>query len=146
MKPRILLAGSAAVLVPCIQGVRADLTLSANLSFVEQGGTIDAGNLGTAGTAFARDLIGNGAFAPTHTIPNVNNGSFGNGSSWIGDTPDSYVGIGFGSLQTIASFAFGRDNTGAFGDRDAGTTPSNSPPTPIPPPTTPRPSGISSAR
>ena len=35
-------------------------------------------------TAFAKDLLGNGQYAPTHTIPNLNNGTYGNGSSWIG--------------------------------------------------------------
>ena len=102
-------------------GLRAELVLSPGLTFVMEGGVMDAGNIATTGTAFAKDLIAGGAYAPTHTIPNVNNGSFGNGSSWIGDSPGSYVGIGFASSQTIASFAFGRDNTNAFGDRSAGT-------------------------
>lgn len=121
MKPRYILASSAILLTPMVSRVHAGLTLSADLTFAEQGGTLGAGNLGTSGTAFAKDLLGNGGFAPTHTIPNVNNGTFGNASSWIGNSANSYVGVGFGVAQTIASFAFGRDNTGAFGDRAAGT-------------------------
>ena len=101
--------------------LRAELVLSPGLTFVMEGGVLDAGNIANTGTAFAKDLIAGGAFSPTHTIPNVNNGSFGNGSSWIGDSSGSYVGIGFASSQTIASFAFGRDNTNAFSDRSAGT-------------------------
>ncbi len=101
--------------------LRAELVLSPGLTFVMEGGVLDAGNIANTGTAFAKDLIGGGAYAPTHTIPNVNNGSYGNGSSWIGDSAGSYVGIGFSSSQTIASFAFGRDNTNALLDRSAGT-------------------------
>jgi hypothetical protein len=109
------------LLIPLASAVHADLTLSPGMTFVEEGGALGAGNTGTTGTAFALDLIGNGAFAPTHTIPNVNNGTFGNGSSWIGDSPSSYVGVGFGAPVNIAGFAFGRDNTGAFNDRSAGS-------------------------
>lgn len=100
-----------------IAPVQADLTLSSGLTFVQEGGLLGAGNTGTSGTAFALDVL---PAAPTHTIPNVNNGTFGNASSWIGNSPNSYVGIGFGTAQTIAGFAFGRDNTGAFNDRSAG--------------------------
>ena len=109
------------IFIPLAGTVHADLTLSSGMTFAQEGGALGAGNLGTTGTAFALDLIGNGAFAPTHTIPNVNNGTFGNPSSWIGNSANSYVGVGFGSLQTIAGFAFGRDNTGGFVDRAAGT-------------------------
>lgn len=121
MKPRALIVTPVLLLAPLAATVHAGITLSADLTFAEQGGTIGAGNLGTSGTAFAKDLIAGGAFAPTHTIPNVNNGTFGNASSWIGDSAPSYVGVGFASIQNIASFAFGRDNTGAFGDRAAGS-------------------------
>ena len=121
MNSRALILTPILLLAPLAATLHAGITLSADLTLAEQGGTIGAGNVGTSGTAFAKDLIAGGAFAPTHTIANVNNGTFGNGSSWIGDSAPSYVGVGFGSTQSIASFAFGRDNTGAFGDRAAGT-------------------------
>jgi PEP-CTERM motif len=120
MKSRILITSCAALLASLATQVHAQLVLTGDLIFASEGGPIGAGNFGTSGTAFALDLIAGGAFAPTHTIANVNNGTFGNSSSWIGDSPNSYVGLGFGSLQTIASFAFGRDNLGQFGDRAVG--------------------------
>ena len=89
---------------------------------VQEGGEFDEDNLATAGTAFAFDLLGDGSFAPTHTIENVNNGSYGNGSSWIGNSENSFVGINLGADPvTLASMAFGRDNTGSFTDRSVGT-------------------------
>ncbi len=127
MKKQPLLLTPVLLLAPLAAPLHADLTLTAGLTYVQQGGTLGAGNIGAAGTAFALDLIAGGGYAPTHTIPNVNDSTFGNSNSWIGDTPASYVGVGFkagvgpGSPQTIAGFAFGRDNTGTFGDRAAGT-------------------------
>ena len=89
---------------------------------IEEGGEFAEDNLATAGTAFAFDLLGDGSFAPTHTIENVNNGSYGNGSSWIGNSENSFVGINLGANPvTLASIAFGRDNTGGFSDRSVGT-------------------------
>ncbi len=89
------------------------------LALVEEGGGIALGRIG--GTAFALDVIGGGGLAPTHTINNVVNGTYGNASSWIGDSPNSWVGIAFGSSQSVSGVAWGRDNTGAFLDRFAGT-------------------------
>ncbi len=106
-----LLAGTSA---------RADLVLSSSMTFVGEGGAIGGGNLSGSGTAFAKDLLNGDGFG-VHSIPALNNGTFGNASSWIGNSPDSYAGISFGASQTINSFAFGRDNTGAFTDRAAGT-------------------------
>ncbi|MEZ5323486.1 MAG: hypothetical protein R3F19_00245 [Verrucomicrobiales bacterium] len=89
---------------------------------VEESGTFAEANLAPGGVAFARDLIGDGSFAPTHTIENVNNGSYGNASSWIGNSADSFVGVSLGAAPvTVASIAFGRDNSGQFGDRCLGT-------------------------
>lgn len=93
---------------------------AAPLSLIETGGSMTAGNVAPLGTAFAKDLLGGGAFAPTHTIPNVNNGSYGNGSSWIGDSPDSFVGIALSGSTMIHQIAFGRDNTSGFADRASG--------------------------
>jgi len=83
-------------------------------------------NLGLASNgsvAFAKDLLGNGAFAPTHTIPNINDGLYGNQDSWIGNSDNSFVGIRFPGLALVDSVAWGRDNGGeatAFGDRTLG--------------------------
>lgn len=115
----------APALVPlslaCAPGALANLMLSPTMTFSQEGGTLNPSNLAIGGTAIAKDVLGNGAYAPTHTIPNVNNGTYGNGSSWIGDSADSWVGVRFGTSRTIQSFAFGRDNTGQFGDRTLGT-------------------------
>lgn len=70
-------------------------------------------------TAFAKDLIGGGAF-PAHTIAGLNDGLYGNSNSWIGDTEGTFAGVDLGEMYIIDSIAFGRDNTGMFGDRAAG--------------------------
>lgn len=98
----------------------------AQLTRVEEGGSMNAqANLALAShgaVAFAKDLLGNGSYAPTHTIPNLNNGSYGNGSSWIGNSLNSFCGINLGASPVIiGALAFGRDNTGAFTDRTNGT-------------------------
>ncbi len=113
MKSKLLIT-TAALLVPLIHSSHAQ-NANGSFSIVEEGGAIGAGNLGTGGTAFAKDVIG-GGLPPTHTIPNINNGTFGNGSSWIGDSANSWVGIGFGTPQALSGLAFGRDNTGTFNE------------------------------
>ncbi|HEX2750428.1 MAG TPA: lamin tail domain-containing protein, partial [Verrucomicrobiales bacterium] len=95
------------------------------LALAEEAGSMDAANdlaLASKGAvAFAKDLLGNGAYAPTHTIPNLNNGTYGNASSWIGDTANSFCGISLGATPvTLRSIAFGRDNTAGFTDRSLG--------------------------
>ena len=101
-------------------------------------------------TAFAYDVIGGGTTYPAHTIPHLNDGAYGNSNSWIGEstiavaldadistaytplvstTNGNYAGVKLGSLTTITSFAFGRDNlygdgpaTGAASGTPAGYT------------------------
>ncbi len=94
------------------------------LTLAEEGGTSDPpANLALAtrgALAFAKDLLP--GYAPTHTIPNLNNGSSGNPSSWIGNSTNSFCGINLGPTPLpLASFAFARDNTAAFTDRTSGT-------------------------
>jgi hypothetical protein len=85
------------------------------------GGLLDvSGDMARTGTAFAKDLIANGAYAPTHTIPNLNDGVFGNGNSWIGNTANSFCGISFATARPMGRIAFGRDNTATFTDRTLG--------------------------
>ncbi len=101
------------------------LTVSAQaqLTLSEIGGTINAGNYGTLGgtSAFGLNEILGGAL-PIHKIPNIRDGTFGNSNSWIGDSPNSFVGLNFGATAVpVNHMAWGRDNTGTFGDRTAGT-------------------------
>jgi hypothetical protein len=76
---------------------------------------------GAVPTAFAFDLLGNGAFAPTHTIPHLNDGVYGNSNSWIGNSEGTFAGISFDNTVQIGKVAWGRDNTGHFFDRNLGT-------------------------
>ncbi len=84
------------------------------LALVEEGGGFAEGNMATNGTAFAKDTIGAGP----HTIAGVNDGLYGNSSSWIGGTANSFVGIRFGAIpMPLYKVAFGRDNLSNFTDR-----------------------------
>lgn len=78
--------------------------------------------LAPGATAFAKDLIGNGAFA-SHTIPNLNDGLYGNADSWIGNSSPTFAGVNLNGTFLVDRVAFGRDNGGeltAFADRAAG--------------------------
>lgn len=95
----------------------------AQFTLIETGGTFrtDAVNLArSAGAvAFGKDEL---AGANAHYIAKVNDGLYGNASSWIGyvesaSSTASWVGVQFSSAVTIASFAFGRDNLGGYTDR-----------------------------
>ncbi len=95
----------------------------AQLTLIEIGGPPLAGNLSTAGgsAAFGKDEIGGGGIS-VHKIPNIRDGIYGNGNSWIGDSPNSFIGINLGAAPLrIGSVAWGRDNTATFGDRSGGT-------------------------
>ncbi|MDA0814033.1 MAG: hypothetical protein O3C21_16785 [Verrucomicrobia bacterium] len=92
------------------------------LQLVVEGGTFAPNNLAPTGTAFAKDLINDGGFA-VHQIAHVNDVTYGNSNSWIGNSEESFVGIGFASAVELQSLAFGRDNGGEpneFTDRSAG--------------------------
>ena len=72
--------------------------------------------------AFAKDLINDGAFA-SHTIPNINDGFYGNQDSWIGNSENSFMGVKLPSLSRVDAVAWGRDNGGedtALTDRTLG--------------------------
>ncbi len=118
-----LLPGSN-LLAVSLHDAPPDAPPPAALTRVEEGGTMDSSsNLALASlgaVAFAKDLLP--GFAPTHTIPNLNNGTSGNASSWIGNSSNSFCGIRLGATPVpVASIAFGRDNTGALTDRTSGT-------------------------
>lgn len=98
---------------------QAQIVTTGGITLSGSRGSLDGGtDLSLDALAFADGLIGNGAFAPTHLVPNGNNGTYGNASSWIGG---SYLGLSWGNAgQTIQSIAFGRDNFAAFNDRSDG--------------------------
>jgi hypothetical protein len=95
-------------------------TAGGPLTLAQTGGTVMTTNYSTAAgaTPFAKDVI---PAAPTHAIAWLNNGTFGNASSWIGNSLNSFCGISFGQSRTIGSVAWGRDNTGTYTDRSMGT-------------------------
>lgn len=90
--------------------------IPSSLTLLQEGGGFAPGNLATAGIAFALNELGD----VPHTIAGVNDGTYGNASSWIGATAESFVGINLGSLQTISRVAFSRDQSGGFTDRSLG--------------------------
>jgi hypothetical protein len=73
---------------------------------------------GLARAAISRDVI------PGHeTIHNptfLNDGYYGNGSSWIGTGADSWIKIDLGQTVPVGNVRFGRDRIGHFDDRDPG--------------------------
>jgi len=95
-----------------------DLVISGGgLALVEEGGSIQGGNLAAGGTAFAQDELGG-----SHAIAKVNDGVFGNPNSWVGVLGSSFVGINLGSSPvSLGQVSFGRDNLGSFTDRTFGT-------------------------
>ncbi len=112
--PRILMLSCASVLL-------AAGSAHAQLSLNGVGGGPIPGNYGTlpGTTPFAKDSLAAG----THSIPNLNNGVYGNADSWIANSANSFAGLSFGTtLRSIGQIAWGRDNlpvTGFF-DRSAG--------------------------
>lgn len=98
--------------------VKAGVVLSGGgLTLLAEGGTAFPYNLAAGKTAFANDVIG-----PPHSIAAVNDGTYGNSSSWIAASWNGFVGIRLGSAPTaINKIAFGRDNLGLAPDRALGT-------------------------
>lgn len=90
----------------------------AQFTLVETKGTFrtDATNLALGATAVASNEYGFPHFAT-----NVNDGTYGNASSWLGSASNlnAYIGLGFSTPISIGSIAFGRDNTGTYTDRAA---------------------------
>lgn len=99
-------------------GLLAPLAATAQLTLLQTGGSFrtDATNLATTGTAFSSSEIG----VSPHATGDLNDGTYGNSSSWIGGGINDSAGIIFSSATTLGSFAFGRDNTGVYADRSNG--------------------------
>lgn len=121
---RLITPGSSFASGACIDELEFAPFAPAPLTLQLTGGTMNsATNIAldaNGAIAFAKDLIGNGSFSPTHAIPNLNDGIYGNANSWIGETEDSFAGVRFANPQEIRGVAFGRDNTAQFGDRADG--------------------------
>ena len=71
-------------------------------------------------------FVGNGAKTatasssrpePRHQPPGLNDGRYGNNSSWIGAAPLSWFQIDLGKTAIVGRFKLGRDRTGGFSDR-----------------------------
>ena len=88
------------------------------LTLDAQGGGMAQANLALQSQviAFAKDVFP----AAPHSIANLRDGSYGNSSSWIGNSAASFAGIALGQSRTIDRIAFGRDNTNNFPDRTLG--------------------------
>ncbi len=111
-------------LLIALSGLGLSTEARAQFTLIETGGTFRADDtnyaLQTEGaSAFATDLL-NGDGYGVHTISGLNDGVYGNSSSWIGNSTGS-AGILFDSAMDLSSFAFGRDNNGGFADRSLGT-------------------------
>jgi hypothetical protein len=69
--------------------------------------------------AIAKDVLPG---YPAHAIGHLNDGIYGNGNSWIGNSTDSWAGLDVGVRSRLTAFAFGRDNTsGGLTDRTLGS-------------------------
>lgn len=99
-----------------IRNASFTVTVSASLT-VTAGGAFMPGNLAPGRPVWTSSEVG---IAP-HAVANINDGVYGNPSSWIGGAPLSALGINLGATPvTIGQVAFGRDNTGQFADRWTG--------------------------
>ncbi len=82
------------------------------------------GNLALAGglvqAAVTKDLINNGGLSVIHDAPYLNDGLYGNGTSWIGATANSWLKIDFGQAVLFDRVWLGRDRTNGFDDREPG--------------------------
>ena len=59
--------------------------------------------------------------SPAHTIAHLNDGIYGNGNSWVGNSANSWAGLDLGRRTRLTAFAFGRDNTAnGLTDRTSG--------------------------
>ncbi len=93
-----------------------------SITLIETGGTFGVDDLALTGTAFAQDVLGGGMY-DEHSIAHLNDHTYGNSNSWIGDSYATYAGILLATPTTLTSFAFGRDNSGSpepFVDRASG--------------------------
>jgi hypothetical protein len=55
-----------------------------------------------------------------HQARFANDGNYGNGASWISNSPNSWLKIDLGTVQPFNGIRIGRDRLGSFDDRDPG--------------------------
>ncbi|HQL72403.1 MAG: hypothetical protein BWX88_01436 [Planctomycetes bacterium ADurb.Bin126] len=83
-----------------------------SFQLAEVGGSLVQYNVAAqsrGGKAFAKDCITGYA---AHSIPHLNDETYGNNNSWIGTSSWTYAGVIFAEASTIDAIAFGRDNGG----------------------------------
>ena len=73
---------------------------------------------GFAQAAVAKDTIA--GYPDIHQSQYANDGYYGNGTSWIGSSANSWLKIDLGQEALIDSIVLGRDRLGYYDDRDPG--------------------------
>jgi len=73
---------------------------------------------GFASPAVAKDDIQ--GYDAIHRPEFANDGSYGNGTSWISDSPNSWLKVDLGRIVLIDHITIGRDRLGGYDDRDPG--------------------------
>ena len=73
---------------------------------------------GLARVAVTKDNIP--GYESIHNPAFANDGYYGNGASWISNSPDSWLKVDLGQSVLISSITFGRDRTDGYDDRDPG--------------------------
>jgi hypothetical protein len=73
---------------------------------------------GYSQAAVAKDNILN--YTSIHQSKFANDGFYGNGSSWISDSVNSWIKIDLGRVVLIDRITFGRDRTNSYDDREPG--------------------------
>jgi hypothetical protein len=76
------------------------------------------GNVALSKTAIASSTIA--GYPTIHAIEYINDGFYGNGSSWISASENSWIMIDLGKTFRIDALSFGRDRLNHFDDRDPG--------------------------
>ncbi len=82
-----------------------------------------SGNIAYAGNGFARPAVAKdvmAGFDNTHSAAHANDGKYGHGASWIGNSANSWVKIDLGCATQISSVSLGRDRTAGLADRGPG--------------------------
>jgi hypothetical protein len=74
---------------------------------------------GFAQSAVALDSISD-YYTSIHQPEFANDGFYGNGASWIGNSPNSWLKIDLGREVLVDAIRFGRDRIGGYDDRDPG--------------------------
>jgi hypothetical protein len=90
-----------------------------NIQAFDQAGNLAQVSPTGAKPAVASSTIADGAL-DIHLPANLNDGHYGNGSSWIPNQGASWIKIDLGSVQSVGRVRFGRDRLAGFSDRPTG--------------------------